>query len=582
MPNGFQQPISIKEAMDNIHTRKYLLPAIQREFVWQSEQIELLFDSILRDYPISSFMAWKISSEELKSSYKFYEFLKEFREEFKKENPLISTSGVQDFDAIVDGQQRLTSLYIGLHGSYAYKLPRKWWIDNEENIPTRYLFLNLSSKISSEIDNSKEYDFRFLTKHKKSHYDDKGNFWFRLKDIIDIRSISNVMTYLKAHKLVDNEFASDTLSKLYQKIHNDKLINMYIHEDNDPDKILEIFLRTNSGGTPLTFSDLLMSISSANWKIIDARVELNNLVTEISSLGKPGFRISRDFILKTCLVIFSEDIRFQLKNFGVSMVETFENNWTRIRKSIVAAFSLFVNLGFNDTNFRAKNAAIPIIYYIYTHDISDEIVKSTFDIETKKAIGKWLTLSFIRSIFGGQTDQVLTKMRNVIRNMMHQNDFPFEELINAFNNDPARNYLFDNDFIENLLYLEYGTTECDYILYLLYPDRVLNGIHRDHMHPKSFFENEDKVASVHNEQSRNYAKERKYWNTLLNLQLLDSSQNTHKQDKTLEEWATSQRIQKSDLLINEHTSLSIESFHEFIDARAINIKNLLKAIKLNR
>lgn len=580
MPNGFQQPISIKEAMDNIHTRKYLLPAIQREFVWQSEQIELLFDSILRDYPISSFMAWKISSEELKSSYKFYEFLKEFREEFRKENPLISTSGVQDFDAIVDGQQRLTSLYIGLHGSYAYKLPRKWWIDNEENIPTRYLFLNLSSKISSEIDNSKEYDFRFLTKHKKSHYDDKGTFWFRLKDIIDIRSISHVMNYLKANKLEENEFASDTLSKLYQKIHNDKLINMYIHEDNDPDKILDIFLRTNSGGTPLTFSDLLMSISSANWKIIDARVELNNLVTEVSSLGKPGFRISRDFILKTCLVIFSDDIRFQLKNFGVSMVETFENNWTRIRKSIVAAFSLFVELGFNDTNFRAKNAAIPIIYYIYTHDISDEIVKSTYDVDTKKSIGKWLTLSFIRSIFGGQTDQVLTKMRNVIRHMINQNSFPFHELINAFNSDPARNYLFDNDFIENLLYLEYGTTECDYILYLLYPDRVLNGIHRDHMHPKSFFENNDKVESIQNEKARNYAQEKKYWNTLLNLQLLDSTQNIHKQDKTLEEWVNFQKIHKKDLLITEETSLSIELFHDFINTRKITITNLLKAIKL--
>ena len=212
MPNGFQQPISIKEAMDNIHTRKYLLPAIQREFVWESEQIELLFDSILRDYPINSFMAWKISSDEIKSSYKFYEFINEFREGFKKENPLISTSGVQDFDAIVDGQQRHTSLYLGLHGSYAYKLPRKWWIDNEENIPTRHLFLNLSSKLSSEIDNSKEYDFKFITKHKKSYYDEKGIFWFRLKDIININSLSNVMTYLRVNNLEENEFASDTLS----------------------------------------------------------------------------------------------------------------------------------------------------------------------------------------------------------------------------------------------------------------------------------------------------------------------------------------------------------------------------------
>jgi hypothetical protein len=439
--------------------------------------------------------------------------------------------------------------------------------------------LNLSAKISSEIDNSKEYDFKFLTKRKNSFYDEKGIFWFRLKDIINIKSLSNVMTYLKSNNLEENEFASDTLSKLFQKIHTDKLINMYIHEDNDPDKILEIFLRTNSGGTPLTFSDLLMSISSANWKNIDARVELNKLVSEINKLGTPGFRISRDFILKTCLVIFSEDIRFQLKNFGVSMVETFELNWEKVRKSIVSAFTVFVELGFNDTNFRAKNAAIPVIYYIYLHDISIEIVKSTFDFESKKSIRKWLTLSFIRSIFGGQTDQVLTKMRNVIRNNSSVNSFPYIELINSFSNDPARNYQFDDEFINNLLYLEYGTTECDYILYLLYPDRVSQNLHRDHMHPKSFFENQTNVDSINDEKSRIYASDKKYWNALLNLQLLDSTQNTHKQDKTLEEWVNEQRIIKSELLIDDNIPLSITSFHDFINSRKNKISSLLKTIK---
>ncbi|MBK8920298.1 MAG: DUF262 domain-containing protein [Saprospirales bacterium] len=50
MASGFKDPISIKEAVDNIFERKYLLPAIQRKFVWSSDQIEMLFDSILRGY----------------------------------------------------------------------------------------------------------------------------------------------------------------------------------------------------------------------------------------------------------------------------------------------------------------------------------------------------------------------------------------------------------------------------------------------------------------------------------------------------------------------------------------------------
>jgi uncharacterized protein with ParB-like and HNH nuclease domain len=113
MPNGFQQPITIKEAMDNIFHRRYLLPAIQREFVWESQQIELLFDSIMRNYPINSFMVWRITDSTIKEGYKFYEFLKNYREYFYKENQYINTSGVADFSAVIDGQQRLTSLYIG-------------------------------------------------------------------------------------------------------------------------------------------------------------------------------------------------------------------------------------------------------------------------------------------------------------------------------------------------------------------------------------------------------------------------------------------------------------------------------------
>ena len=60
---SFQTPITIKEAIENIESNKYLLPAIQREFVWKHSKIEWLFDSIMRNYPISSFLFWEVSGE---------------------------------------------------------------------------------------------------------------------------------------------------------------------------------------------------------------------------------------------------------------------------------------------------------------------------------------------------------------------------------------------------------------------------------------------------------------------------------------------------------------------------------------
>lgn len=51
---------TFKKAIDLINGRKMLLPAIQRRFVWNYDQIEKLFDSMMRDYPIGSFLSWKV------------------------------------------------------------------------------------------------------------------------------------------------------------------------------------------------------------------------------------------------------------------------------------------------------------------------------------------------------------------------------------------------------------------------------------------------------------------------------------------------------------------------------------------
>lgn len=82
MSSGFQSSITIKDAIDKIYDRKFLLPAIQRKFTWSSNQIEMLFDSIMHGYPISTFLFWKITNNDIKSGYKFYEFTTKYREFF--------------------------------------------------------------------------------------------------------------------------------------------------------------------------------------------------------------------------------------------------------------------------------------------------------------------------------------------------------------------------------------------------------------------------------------------------------------------------------------------------------------------
>ena len=64
---AFHIPITIVKALRAIEGREYVLPAIQREFVWRPEQIERLFDSLMRGYPIGSFLFWKIERETMQA-----------------------------------------------------------------------------------------------------------------------------------------------------------------------------------------------------------------------------------------------------------------------------------------------------------------------------------------------------------------------------------------------------------------------------------------------------------------------------------------------------------------------------------
>lgn len=572
MASGFQDPITIKDAIDNIHNRKYLLPAIQRKFTWSSEQIEMLFDSIMRGYPINSFMLWKITDDEIKSNYKFYEFITRFREFFAENNKDIDTKGVPDFEAIIDGQQRLTSLYIGLRGSYAYKLPRKRLNDTEESIPTRELYLDLTSPINEEHDNQKKFNFKFLSKLEiELSLEHK---WFKVGKILDLNSEDKLKNYINNHNLIN--YASETLRKLHSVIHSERLLNYYLQEEQEPDKVLEIFIRINSGGTPLSFSDLLMSIASANWKDIDVRKEIEKLVSEVNNIRHSKFIISKDFVLKTCLVLFVDDIRFKVKNFKYENINIFESNWNRIRECIVSAFKLFDSLGFNDKTFRAKNAAIPIVYYIYHNNLEKDIISPIYkDKENKEKIKKWLTLTFIKSIFGGQTDSVLKKMKSVLSENPSKR-FPDQQLMNAFKNDPARNYSFDDEFIDNLINSEKDSNNASYVLNLLYSNLDLSQeLHQDHLHPATIFTDRDKFNKYIPDDIKDFAVKSENWNSIANLQLLNGRQNESKNAGSLKDWILKENKEKKELFLSNETSLDIKDFKEFILDRRSNIKKYI-------
>jgi len=223
--------------------RQYFLPAIQREFVWKPEQIIQLFDSIMRAYPISSFLFWELKSEN-RDKWQVCRFL-EKASHGGTHNQAASTDGVNNLTLVLDGQQRLTSLMIGLKGTYVTKKKYKRW-DNPDAWVSQRLYIDLLADPQLDSDGDEMgiyYKFDFLEQPPKP---DSKNHWFRVGKILDFDEAQKFEDYLE--KALDSLPEETTraqqrvfrrnLERLYKAIHKDEVIAYYTETDQDYDRVL--------------------------------------------------------------------------------------------------------------------------------------------------------------------------------------------------------------------------------------------------------------------------------------------------------------------------------------------------------
>ncbi|GAA9534736.1 hypothetical protein UBN48_12490 [Helicobacter pylori] len=326
---------SIKEVVDELNV-VYFLPNIQREYVWlkkaDEKKIEQLFDSILRGYPIGSFLFWKLQKEDIaksdeqdsdKLNFQLYQFITNY-DERKPHNEKIHIEEIRrdDLYIVLDGQQRLTSLYIGLKGTRTLK-KKNAKINNPNAYEEKRLYLNL--KHQPNMDKPEDnYQFEF---HAKTPENDKNHFWFKVGDILELKSVWN---YVQEHGLKGDEL--ELLETLNKAFHDKQLISFFEETEKNLNKVLNIFIRVNSGGVKLSYSDLLMSILTASFSS-DIREKMNELVDALKDKGFSN--VGQDQVLKTCLLLIGKDTTFELKNFNKKISKRLKTNGKRLQKAFI-------------------------------------------------------------------------------------------------------------------------------------------------------------------------------------------------------------------------------------------------------
>ncbi len=577
---SFRDPITVEEALDKIQRNKYLLPAIQREFVWKSWQIEKLFDSLMNGYPIGSFLFWEITSTK---DFKFYEFIKKYDQRETNHNQKIPLIDGDEIIAVLDGQQRLTALYIGLLGTYTEKLPYHRW-DSPKAFPEKYLCLNLLDKDDEDIEEeTSKYELKFCTKSEIENRDNK-KLWFKLNDILKYKTEGEILLEpLEILENCSNEIKKEAYKKLMQLfkiVNRDKIINYYLEKENNLDKVLNIFIRMNSMGTKLNNSDLLLSIATDQWKNKDAREEINKLVDE---LNKEGFAIDKDFILKAALYLTKEikNIRFKVDNFKKENMDLIEENWDNISDSLKLSLNLLKSFGYNKDNLSANTPILPISLYILEKNIDYKIVNHSSFSEDRKLIKEWIIKSTLKGIFSGR--DISANVREVVlKNEL--NNFPLDKIKEELKKIPGKSINFNEEEIDNLSWNEYGDNTTFSVLQLLYPNLdYRNNFHIDHIYPKSKFN--EKYLKKQNIDVNDLCNP----NYLANLQLLEGSQNLEKSNKEFKDWLEEQDFSKEERkdyfkknYIPENIELTFRNYNEFFEEREKLLLKQLKKILLEK
>lgn len=558
---------TIKEVVDGLNVR-YFLPDIQREYVWlqkaDEKKIEQLFDSILRGYPIGSFLFWKLQKEDIaksdeqdsdKLNFQLYQFITNY-DERKPHNEKIRIEEIRrdDLSIVLDGQQRLTSLYIGLKGTRTLKKKKKGArYDNPNAYEEKRLYLNL--KHQPNMDNPEDnYQFEF---HAKKPENDENHWWFKVGDILELKSVVN---YTREHKLGDEE--SELLETLNKAFHDKQLISFFEEKEKNLNKVLNIFIRVNSGGVKLSYSDLLMSILAASFSS-DIREKMNELVDALKEKGFPN--VGQDQVLKTCLLLVGSNIEFKLKNFNKPNIKKIEENWEKITDSIYNAAKLLENFGY--AGYLGSAYILSSLAYFY-------FLNSKMNENDKEQALKFVRNAQITSYFTPSTD---TKLNNIANSMKDAQTFE------SFNHNLAKHQTWPlkitNDAIEEMMCSSSHALVFP-ILQILYPNLnyKTTTFHIDHIYPKSKFKKENEKLD-----KDFYGCE----NHLYNLQLLEGAENSAKKDKDPEVWLkeeykNEQAIEeyKKRNYIDPNLKLEWENIKEFRKTREKAIIEKLKEVLL--
>jgi len=441
--------MSIFNLLNQIKNDEIVLPAIQRDFVWPNERIYKLLDSIMRGYPIGIILLWE--------TYEDIQY-RSFVRDYKPGNLHSYHDNTQRkrIKIVLDGQQRLQSLFIALYGTldgsslYFDVLSGR---ESDDVSEEKFVF-TFSTPEEVEEWNTRVKEETLKSPDKRDNGINYGHF-VKASDLFAKGAVEKeelkekISTELSLSK-EDRTRLSVNFARFDEVLSRDEnILKVSTIDENLPSEspgrksdtdVLEVFVRVNTEGTPLSRSDLIFSMLKLNWK--ESATVLPEFVKSINEGN--SFDINHDFVIR-CLFAVSDlgtkfDINLLRKRSNAAKLRT---NFEKCCNAIRATVDFVQRHCWCESSrvIGGSSTMVPFVYYLFNtknHEIrNDQIVNA------RKAL---YLFGFSRPFSRYADSRLGAFIRDELRPLARKGDetFPLEsaiwwvgywERIKAFNNE---------------------------------------------------------------------------------------------------------------------------------------------------
>src|SRR6266498_4087629 len=380
---------TIQELITQIRNGEILLPEFQRGYVWKSDQVRALVRALYKQRPTGHLLVWKT---------------------YRPSQIRGVTSASDRYSLLLlDGQQRLTSLYVLFEGGAPP------FYEGE------HLFYNLYFNLQTE-------EFRFWQKSLM----DGNPAWLGVHELLR-HGLGVFLRRLPQLPPEQHELATEHLDRIGQL---DAIrsypytVDLLSQEDLTLDEVIEIFNQVNSAGTPLTKADLGLAHICSVWP--EARPELRAFSDE---MGQYGFPVGLDFLLRCIAAVASGSLLLE-GNFYKVPAEELQLAWKKVRQSVEYIINVLRHEAYVDrlSDLPGPNVLIPLAVYLARNS-------SAFasEIEKRKFL-RWMFLAGIWGRYSGSTET------NLQRDISLLNDLdPTGRLVEAIIRERGRIHLEARD-----------------------------------------------------------------------------------------------------------------------------------------